>query len=109
MRTITRLRPADHGRLMTLEDFEHADGESGWRFELIDGKVYVSPKPRPQHDRYENHLFRLLDRYAERRPKIIDYVTFGARVHVPGPRRATVPEPDLACYRGYPKDPNFGD
>jgi hypothetical protein len=38
--------PEDAGRLMTPEDFDAAEAEEGWRYELIRGVLVVSPIPR---------------------------------------------------------------
>src|SRR6266851_438244 len=45
MATVLRLGRADHGRPMTLDEFWHSDYEEGYKYELIDGKLYVSPLP----------------------------------------------------------------
>ena len=45
MRTLLKLRPADHGRRLSLEDFTSASAEEGYRYELIRGRVYASPVP----------------------------------------------------------------
>ncbi len=42
---------ADHGRAMSLKTFLAANWEEGFKYELIDGKVYVSPKANLPHDR----------------------------------------------------------
>lgn len=52
MTTATRLKltPADHGREIDPDDFDAAAGEEGYHYELIDGRVYVSPKAElPEH------------------------------------------------------------
>ena len=41
----SKLGPADHGRAMTLDEFDDADYEPGYKYELIDGRLYVSPDP----------------------------------------------------------------
>ena len=40
---VKRLEPADHGRPMIVEEFVAASTVEGYRYELIDGKLYVSP------------------------------------------------------------------
>src|SRR5207245_1089408 len=47
--TVIRLGPADHGRRMSLADFEHAQVEEGHRYELGRGVVIVSDVPNPRH------------------------------------------------------------
>ena len=38
--------PADHGRRMTLEEFEEAEEEEGYRYELARGLLEVTKMPR---------------------------------------------------------------
>jgi hypothetical protein len=42
-----KLGPIDHSRPITYGEFLASAGEEGFRYELIDGKVYVSPTPLP--------------------------------------------------------------
>ena len=46
MPTATRLTltPADHGREIDPDDFEHSTGNPDFHFEIIDGRVFVSPQ-----------------------------------------------------------------
>jgi hypothetical protein len=44
------LGPADHGRPITRGEFDAATGTEGHRYELIRGRVYVSPVPQLPHD-----------------------------------------------------------
>ena len=102
MATAIKLSATDHGREMTLEEFLTRDYESGFHYELIDERLYVSPLPDLPADILEEWLYRKLIRYSVARPEIINYVTNKARVFVPGQRRVTAPEPDLAAYRDFP-------
>jgi Uma2 family endonuclease len=102
MSTITKLGPADHGLPLTLEEFLRSDYENAYKYELIDGKLYVSPKPNLPQDWVEKWLCRKLDAFAEASPQVINYVTTKARVFVPGRPDETCPEPDLAAYHAFP-------
>jgi Uma2 family endonuclease len=104
MATLLMLSPADHGRAVSLEEFEASRGEDGYQYEIIHGKVYVSPKPNLPHDLYVKWFVRQLDRYVEVRPEVINFVSPNARVVVPGVRKASIPEPDLAAYHDVPAD-----
>ena len=44
-----KITPADHGRRMTLADFEHAEVQEGKRYELGRGVVVVADVPNPPH------------------------------------------------------------
>jgi Uma2 family endonuclease len=94
---------------MTREEFESARGREGHRYELIGGKVYVSPVPNLPHDRISEWVERLLYLYQLAHPDVMNYVSPRARIFVPGQEESTNPEPDLACYRGFPRNLSFSD
>jgi Uma2 family endonuclease len=102
MPTLLKLRPADHGRTISAEEFEAARGEEGYRFELIDGKVVVSPVAELDHDSVLEWLNDHLKAYRLRHPEVINYVSTHSRVFVPDSPSLTLPQPDLAAYRNFP-------
>lgn len=95
------LGPADHGRRMTLDEFFSASEEEGYRYELIEGVVEVTPVPNRPHDRTVTYLLRVLDRYCEASPQHANYVTGTGRLVQRTPKE-TSPEPDLSVYRDFP-------
>jgi Uma2 family endonuclease len=107
MTTALQIGPNDLGRLMTLEEFEQADFEPGWRYELIEGILTVSPAPELPHDRIFDWIYGAHREYCRQKPEIINYVSSHARVFVPGRRRVTNPQPDVTCYADYPLDEPF--
>ena len=104
MATIVKLGPADHGRPMTLEEFDAGDYQEGYQYELIDGKLYVSPLPDLPQGRVEHWIFRKLLRYSDAHPEVINFVYGKCRVFVPGRRGVTNPEPDVTAYKDFPLD-----
>ena len=102
MATIVKIGPADHGRLMDLDDFEGGDYEEGYSYEIIEGRLYVSPLPNLPENQVEEWVNGKLKKYARRRPEVINYVTSKARVFVPSRLAATIPEPDQAAYHDFP-------
>ncbi len=64
MQTKLYLTPNDHGRPLTLDEFEHADAQEGYHYELIDGRLQVSPLPDMPHEELRDWLRRVLDRYV---------------------------------------------
>lgn len=94
-----KLGPADHDRPLSLDDFESADYEPGFRYEIIDGRLYVSPEANFAESVLERWLDRKLSRYSEDHPEVINFVAVKSRVFVHKRKRATVPEPDLTAYR----------
>jgi Uma2 family endonuclease len=104
MTTILKLGPSDHGRPLSREEFHTASWQSGYRYELIHGRLYVSPVPDLPQNWLELWLFGKLNLYVLERPDIINFVTNKARVFVPDEPEATQPEPDLAAYQDFPRD-----
>jgi Uma2 family endonuclease len=104
MATVLKIGPWDHGRPMTLEEFTAGDYEEGYQYELIDGNLYVSPRPNLPQGFIENWIFRALQRYSDAHPEVLNYVLPNARVFVPGRPGVTTPEADAAAYRDFPLD-----
>lgn len=99
-----KLTPADHGVRLTLDDFESAEFKPGSRYEIIDGRLYVSAEPDPAENVIEGWLFFYLRMYAVSRPDVLNYVTPKGRVFVHARENATVPEPDVTAYADFPLD-----
>jgi Uma2 family endonuclease len=100
----TSLGLADHGHPVTLEEFESAEFEEGYKYELIDGRLYVSPAPNLPEDCNVAWLFEKLLAYKLRHPKAIRHLSQKARVFVPGRAETTCPEPDISVFRVFPVD-----
>jgi Uma2 family endonuclease len=99
-----RFGPADHGRPVTERQLDTAEYVGEFKYEIIDGRLYVSPQPNaPEHD-LECWLRDALIMFALSHPNVINHVATKGRVFLPVSTRRTVPEPDLAAYHGYPKD-----
>jgi len=108
MTTQIYLTPKDQGRALSLAEFESADAQEGYRYELIDGKLEVSPLPNLPHDFLKEWLGNALRDYTRQRPDIINHTQSPARVFVPERPGVTAPEPDLAAYRDFPLDADVG-
>ena len=102
MATILKIGRCDHGRPMTLDEFLAGDYEEGYGYELIDGRLYVSPTPNQPEDWVNEWLADKLKLYAREHPDNINHISHGARVFIPGRRGVTNPQPDLAAYGDYP-------
>jgi Uma2 family endonuclease len=104
MTTILKLGPADHGRPITSEEVRSVHWQAGYRYEIIDGRIYLTPVPDLPHDRILRWIYRRLDRYAERHSSIINYVTSGGKVIVEDRPECTEPQPDLVAFHDFPLD-----
>ena len=102
--TTLRFGPNDHGRAVTDEELEIADYRLGYDYEVIFGRLYVSPAPNPEHDVVEKHILFQLHQYQLQNPDIVGYVTDRARVFIASEEKTTAPEPDLAVYAKGPDD-----
>jgi Uma2 family endonuclease len=98
------LTPADDGKPLSLFEFEHADGLEGYHYELIDGKLEVSPIPNLPHEEIKDRIADLFREYRRTRPEVVNQVKAPARVFVHDRAAATCPEPDIAAYHDYPLD-----
>ena len=92
----------DHRRAVSLEEFERAKFEEGYKYEIIDGRVYVSHLPEYPHASIEIWLFLMLVAYVAANPTFANFAHTKARVFVRNRPKATCPEPDIAVYRDFP-------
>jgi Uma2 family endonuclease len=104
MAIMTKIGPAEHGRPLTLEEFEAGDYVEGYKYELIDGRLYASPLPDLPENSLEEWLGYKLRVYSHENPNVINYVSGKSRVFIPGRRRTTCPEPDLSAFADFPVD-----
>ena len=91
--------PTDHGRPVTEEELDGAEYAEGYKYEIIDGRFYVSPQPSFYEERLERWLRRKIERFADDHPEVVQYVSQKARVFIPDAPELTVPEPDIAVYK----------
>jgi Uma2 family endonuclease len=105
MATVTRIKltPKDHDREMNPDLFELSTGEEGYKYELIDGRVYVSPVPDMPTDSLEVWLFEKLYDYRMSHPEVIGYLSRKTRIFIPTRKKATRPEPDIGAYSVNPR------
>jgi Uma2 family endonuclease len=96
------LGSADHGRELTWEEFARTPSQEGYRYELVDGRLYVAPTPELPHDWVAEWIGRAIQRYSGACPSVINYVSRNAGVFVPNRPGLTCLVPDLAAYRDFP-------
>src|ERR671915_582794 len=73
-KAVVRVGPEDHGRRMSLDDFDRAAGREGHLYELNKGVIDVVNVPRPSHGRQVRSLLRQFMLYEEGRPGSIEYL-----------------------------------
>lgn len=109
MTTILKFGPADHGRAITREEARKARWQEGYRYEIIDGKIYVTPIPNLPHDRILRLILNAVNDYARQHPHILNYVTTNGKVIVEDRPGLTEPEPDLIAFHDFPLDLPLAD
>lgn len=103
--TAARVGIADHGRAMTLEEFEDAEFEEGYRYELARGVLEVTQVPRDSHWRMVWTLLSALAIYQRDRPGIISHCGGGGECQLRLPGLVSGRNPDIAVVlRGAPRD-----
>ncbi len=101
----TRIGPADHGRAMALEEFEDADKEPGYRYELARGLLEVTLVPGDPHGQIEWTILSAIAHYDREHPGRIQRSggAAGFRLWLPG--MISGRNPDVAVVlRNTPKD-----
>jgi Uma2 family endonuclease len=99
--TRRHLGPEDAGIALTHDEYERAEYAPGHRYELVAGRLSVSPVPDFRHDFVQSVLLQRFFTYAAARPERVKHVSARARVIMPGP---TDVEPDVALYTEVPRD-----
>lgn len=61
--------PTDNGRVMSPREFDRGDFERGWRYELVNGVLIVSPAPVLNERDPNEELGRILRNYQEYHPQ----------------------------------------
>jgi Uma2 family endonuclease len=106
-RTATIITPADHGRRMSLEDFEFAEAREGKLYELGRGRVIVTDVPKPKHGLQVDTLRQQLDSYRVGHPGGIHFLAGGSDCKILVPGYHSERHPDLTVYMTPP--PSQGD
>lgn len=98
-RTAVRITPADHGRPMSLEEFDRAEGAEGQRYELARGVITVVDVPGPRHLAQVNMARRQLAGYDLAHPGEIHAMAAGGECKVPVAGLESERHPGLAVYK----------
>lgn len=103
-RVASIIGPQDHGRRMTLEEFDSADAAEGYRYELGQGVVIVVDVPNPRHLRQFAAIRRQFGKYEAEHPDRIYVVAGGGEAKILLAGAASERHPDLAIYSQPPPE-----
>src|SRR5215212_2035881 len=91
--------PGDHGRRMTLDEFDTAESVEGRLYELSRGEVVVTDVPNPRHGRVVFTLRQQLAAYCLARPDVVQVIFSGAECKLLIEPTQSERHPDLAIYK----------
>jgi Uma2 family endonuclease len=100
--TAVTLGPLDHGRRMSLAEFDRAEGRPGHLYELSRGTVAVVDVPDPKHFAHVEALREQLVAYKLAHRGRIYGVAGGAECKILLPDLESERHPDLAVYKTAP-------
>ena len=107
LKAAIKVGPADHGRHMSLAEFDHAEVQEGHLYELGRGVIVVSDVPK------KRHLFQVLSirdqlfAYKLAQPGRIQVIASGSECKILVAGYESERHPDLAIYKTLP--PEEGD
>lgn len=100
---VLHLTPADAGRALEHEDYERAEYAPGYLFELVAGRLAVTPAPNMPHTVVQAWILERLIDYARQRPDVLQAAVSVSRVLTRALGAMTDVQPDVAAYRAFPR------
>jgi Uma2 family endonuclease len=101
-----RLGPADHGRPLALGEFEEADFDQGYRYELARGVLEVTQIPDELHALIVWFILRAIADYDREHPAVIHRAGGGSEFRFRLPALRSGRHPDVAVTLAKtPRDP----
>jgi Uma2 family endonuclease len=101
-KALIRIGPADHGRRMTLEEFEHAKVQEGYLYELSRGIITVSDVPNLTHMLLVGATRDQLQDYKSVHRGRIHFIASGSECKLLIHALASERHPDLAVFLSAP-------
>ena len=100
-----KIGPADHGRIMTLDEFLDAEETKGYLYELARGVLEVTEIPKEPHLDLESFLMEALILHKHAHPGLIHRVGNGSTTRLWLPGLVSSRHPDVAVVlHNAPKD-----
>src|SRR5947209_8064421 len=90
--------PQDHGRRMSLDDFDRAIAEEGYLYELNKGVIEVAGIPQPKHGQQVRMLRNQLGTYDDTNPGIIHFLGGGGEAKMLIGPAESERHPELSIY-----------
>ncbi len=101
-KTAIRIGPKDHGRHMSLEAFDLAEGQEGYLYELSRGVITVMDVPNSPHLAQVTAVRRQLNAYDLAHPNRIYTIAAGSECKILLADLESERHPDLAIYKTWP-------
>ena len=98
-RIATIVGPEDHGRPMSLAEFDHVEVRAGYLYELSRGVITVSDVPKKKHMKQANFVRRKLDAFLDAHPGVANIVNTGTDCKILAEGFDSERHPDLAVYK----------
>lgn len=102
--TSIKIGPSDVGRAMSLDDFDRAEAEDGYLYELSRGVITVVDVPQPRHFAQVNATRRQFAAYDLAHPGRIFGIAGGAECKILIAGLESERHPDLAVYKSPPPE-----
>jgi Uma2 family endonuclease len=104
-KTAVKIGPQDHGRHMSLEEFDHAEVQEGYLYELARRVIVVSDVPNFRHLVQVKEIRRQLNAYDLAHPGRIYFIAAGSDCKILVSELESERHPDVALYRKLPPSP----
>jgi Uma2 family endonuclease len=101
-KTAIKIGPQDHGQRMSLADFDHAEVQEGYLYELSRGVLTVSDVPGPKHAAVVENVREQLVSYKVTHPGRIRRILAGNECKLLVNDFESERHPDLAVYKTKP-------
>ncbi len=102
LKTKQKIGPQDHGRRMSLKEFEPIQVQEGYLYELGRGVIVVSDVPGLKHLRQVNAIRNPLVIYQEGHPEEIYEILAGSDCKILIPQWESERHPDLSIFKKPP-------
>jgi hypothetical protein len=99
---VTIIRPEDHGRKMTLDEFEFAEAAEGSLFELSQGVITMIDVPKRKHLLQVHAIREQFYKYSEVHSERINTIAAGGECKILVENLESERHPDIAIYKTAP-------